>query len=63
MPMVQWLVPAAWLWVLCRLVAWLSAGGLIAVGCTFVAFAFLGASCQSSTESPAINMLFLFTLQ
>ena len=39
MPMVQWLVPSALPWVIGSLVAWLSAGGLIAAGCLEVPFA------------------------
>ena len=52
--MLQLLVPAAWLWVVGSLVGWLSAGGkggLLAVGCLGVAFAFLEAGCHSGIES------------
>ena len=56
MPMVQWLVPPAWLWVAGCLVAWLSAGCLMAVGClTAAVFAFLEAGCHLGTESRAVN--------
>lgn len=60
--MVQWLVPPVWLWVVGSLVAGLSAGGLIAVGCLVVAVTFLEASFHSGTVSGTINMLFLILI-
>ena len=48
MPMVQWLVLPAWLWVAGSLAIGL---GLIAVGCLSVAIAFLETVCHSFTDS------------